>query len=218
MALRSWKETVALIAVLLLASAAPNAFPLSMMGYGSLHDLAIWLILPAAALLSVLGLLSRKRRVHGMTRVLFYGSLAGVLGTVALEVIRYPGFLLGYMPGNLPELMGVLLFDRFARGPSLLSNVAGFVYHFWNGACFGIIFAVLVPQGRVRLLAVPYGIAVGVGFLVSPVVQALGVGLFGIDFGWQFAATVLTAHAAFGVVLGLTLSALDAPSPRSLNP
>ncbi len=43
---------------------------------------------------------------------------------------------------------------------------------------------------------------IGVGFLASPVVQSLGVGLFGMDFGWHFAATVLTAHAAYGVALG----------------
>ena len=36
---------------------------------------------------------------------------------------------------------------------------------------------------------------------MSPVVQGLGVGLFGVNFGWHFAATVLTAHLAFGVAM-----------------
>jgi hypothetical protein len=36
-------------------------------------------------------------------------------------------------------------------------------------------------------------------------VQSLGVGLFGVDFGWRFAATVLTAHAAFGFALTFVL-------------
>ena len=44
-----------------------------------------------------------------------------------------------------------------------------------------------------------------IGFLVSPVVQSLGAGLFGMDFGWSFAATVLTAHAAFGFALSFLL-------------
>ena len=35
---------------------------------------------------------------------------------------------------------------------------------------------------------------------------SLGGGFLGRDFGWRFAATVLTAHAAFGIVLGLVLS------------
>lgn len=97
--------------------------------------------------------------------------------------------------------MGVLLLDRFALGPSTTSTVAGFAYHFWNGAAFGAIFAALFV-GRPRWWAIPYGVAIGLGFLVSPVVESLGVGLFGKDFGWHFAATVLTAHAAYGVALG----------------
>ena len=57
------------------------------------------------------------------------------------EVVRYSGFRLGFMPGNLPGPMGVLVLDRFALGPSTGSTVAGFVYHFWNEAGFGIVFA-----------------------------------------------------------------------------
>jgi hypothetical protein len=132
------------------------------------------------------------------------GAAAGEVATLALEAVRYSGFRVGFMPGNLPALMGVLLLNRFALGPSTASTIVGFVYHFWNGACFGIVFALL--KGRLsNRWAFPYGLAVGLGFLVSPVVQALGVGLFGIDFGWHFAATVLTAHAAFGAALGTLL-------------
>lgn len=113
---------------------------------------------------------------------------------------RYPGFRLGFMPGTLPRLMGVLLLDRFALGPSALSDLAGFAYHFWNGASFGIVF-VMLALGRSSWWAVPYGTAVGLGFLASPVVVAIGVGPFGRDFGWHFAATVLTAHVLYGLAL-----------------
>jgi hypothetical protein len=140
------------------------------------------------------------------------------VATLALEAVRYSGFKLGFMPGNLPELMGVLLLDRFALGPSTASTLAGFGYHFWNGASFGVIFALV--KGRLsKWWAIPYGLAVGVGFLVSPVVQALGVGLFGKDFGWRFAATVLTAHAAFGIALAglLELRIPLAPFPAAVR-
>jgi hypothetical protein len=96
------------------------------------------------------------------------------------------------------------VFDRFALGPTITSTIGGFAYHFWDGACFGMIFAL----GRFNLpgwWAIPYGAAVGIGFLVSPVVEGLGVGLFGVDFGWHFAATVLAAHLAFGVLMALLL-------------
>lgn len=43
----------------------------------------------------------------------------------------------------------------------------------------------------------------GVGFLVSPVIQGLGVGIFGVNFGWHFAATVLAAQLAFGAAMAV---------------
>ncbi len=190
------------VVLLALASAAPNAFPLSQMGYGSLHELALVMILPAAAGLLVAWVLLAWLGPRSLASLLVRGALAGAVATLALEAVRYPGFRLGFMPGNLPRLMGVLLLDRFALGPSTLSDLAGFAYHAWNGASFGIVF-VMLAKGRSSWWAVPYGLAVGLGFLASPVVQALGVGPFGRDFGWQFAATVLTAHAAFGTALAV---------------
>lgn len=184
----------------LLASLGPVAFPLAQMGYAPLQRLAVILILPSAALLlAVTGYL--EWRGYSVGQAIRRGLIAGAVATVALEAVRYTGFRLGFMPGNLPELMGVLLLNRFALGPSAASNVAGFAYHYWNGAALGAIFTALLMD-RSRWWAIPYGVAIGIGFLVSPVVQSLGVGLFGKDFGWHFAATVLTAHIAYGVALG----------------
>jgi hypothetical protein len=180
-----------------LAAIAPVAFPAAQAGYSTLHDLAYLAIIPAAILLVLALALLRRSSAAGLATLIWNGAAAGALATVALEVVRYSGFRMGFMPGNLPELMGVLLFDRFASGPTAASTFAGFAYHFWNGACFGIIFA-LARFNLPNWWAIPYGAAVGVGFLISPVVQGLGVGIFGVNFGWHFAATVLTAHLAFG--------------------
>jgi hypothetical protein len=199
-----WTRSLVIRASLLgLASAAPNIFPASQMGYGSMRELAITVMLPAAAALVAMWFVAR-RTAPAVAALALRAALAGAVATLALEAIRYPGFRLGTMPGNLPQLMGVLLLDRFALGPSTLSDAAGFAYHFWNGANFGIVFAMLAMGGS-RWWAVPFGIAIGIGFMASPVVLALGVGPFGREFGWQFAATVLTAHAAFGVALALLL-------------
>jgi hypothetical protein len=188
-----------------IAAVAPTAFPASLAGYSTLHDLAFTAILPAAVLLGIAWHVLRRSRFIEFAASIRNGAIAGGLATIALEAVRYAGFRLGFMPGNLPELMGVLLFDRFALGPTTASTLAGFGYHFWNGACFGIIFGL----GRISLpkwWAIPYGIAIGIGFLISPVVQGLGVGLFGVNFGWHFAATVLAAHLAFGSAMALLLS------------
>lgn len=204
----NWKRGLVLLPVIGLAAVAPNAFPAAQLGYAPLHDLALYAILPALAALIGLATLSLFKGWRDIAEVIFPGAMAGGIATLALEVIRYPGFRLGYMPGNLPELMGVLLLDRFAEGPSTASTLAGFAYHAWNGASFGIIFAALARIGFVRRTpawTTAYGILIGIGFLASPVVQSLGAGLFGVDFGWPFAATVLAAHAAFGFVLSFLL-------------
>jgi hypothetical protein len=188
-----------------MAAVAPAAFPASQAGYNTLHDLAVSSIIPCGVLLVIAWTFLRRSRFTEFAASIRNGAIAGALATIALEAVRYSGFRMGFMPGNLPELMGVLLFDRFALGPTTASTLAGFAYHFWNGACFGIIFAL----GRFRLpywWAIPYGIAIGVGFLASPVVQGLGVGLFGVNFGWHFAATVLAAHVAFGAAMASLLS------------
>lgn len=188
------------LVVALVASVGPLVFPAALLGYASLRDLGLIAVLPSIAALGTMWAFARRTRPD-MARMISQGSFAGALATVALEIVRYSGFRLGFMPGNLPQLMGVLLLDRFALGPSTWSDVAGFAYHFWNGAAFGIIFVALAPPVRL-LWPTVYGVAIGVGFLVSPVVQSLGVGVFGRDFGWHFAATVLTAHAAFGFTMG----------------
>lgn len=86
-------------------------------------------------------------------------------------------------------------------GPSLLSNIAGWSYHFWNGTCFGIIFAILL--GRPSLSwAILYGQLIGLGFLLSPAVTALGIGFMG--FGMPaMPITVSLAHLIFALMLGL---------------
>ncbi len=195
------KRLLLRIGFLAVASAGPMAFPFAQMGYAPLSRLALFLVLPSAAALIAAPFAMRALGFFRIGSALGKGLLAGALATVALEAVRYSGFRLGFMPGNLPELMGVLLLDRFALGPSIASDLAGFAYHYYNGAAFGAVFA-LVIGCRSRWWAIPYGVAIGLGFLVSPVVQSLGVGLFGKDFGWHFAATVITAHAAFGAILG----------------
>jgi hypothetical protein len=190
--------------IVLLASTGPLAFPLAQMGYAPLQRLAVILIIPSALLLFAAVVMLPRCGFGKVGTALRYGLLAGAVATLGLEVIRYSGFRLGFMPGNLPELMGVLLLNRFALGPSTASTLAGFAYHFWNGAAFGAIFSALAA-GRSRWWAVPYGLAIGFGFLASPVVQSLGVGSFGREFGWHFAATVLSAHAAYGTLLAVLL-------------
>jgi hypothetical protein len=202
---------------LALAGVGPIIFPAAQSGHGTLPVLATRILLPAILGLAILARLARNR-APWLARDLLGGAIAGILATTVLETVRLTGYHLGFMPGNLPRLMGVLLLDRFALGPSPGSDLAGWAYHFWNGAAFGITYVLLVGTRR-RWPAALYGFLIGLGFLLSPVVLSLGVGYFGLGFSAGFPATVLLAHLGFGLALGGVAQLLAGAHPsRVLSP
>lgn len=192
-----------------LASVGPLIFPIAQSGHGNLEMLASYALFPSIVFLGAVAVFARRGE-EWLSRSIVRGALAGAIATVALEIVRLTGFHFGYMPGNLPRLMGVLLLDRFAQGPSLTSDLAGWAYHFWNGASFGIIYTLMLGTRR-RWVGAVFGLAIGVGFLVSPVVLSLGVGYFGLEFSYGFPITVILAHLAFGGSLGVLAYALLGP-------
>ncbi len=194
------KRTMTILLLLAAASVSPLIFPIAESGRSSMDVLAKVALLPAAALLLItIGMLYRFD--DSLARASVVGLAAGVAATVALEAIRLPGFWLGFMPGNLPRLMGVLLLNQFAAGPSLKSDVVGWAYHFWNGASFGLIYVLVFGTCR-RWAGTVFGVVLGFSFMFSPVVSALGVGFLGLEFSKGFPLTVTVAHAAFGLALG----------------
>jgi len=199
--MQTLKNSVLLLIALAAASVAPLIFPAAQAGYGTMAESARHFLLPGAVILVLVAIIGWKS-APAVGKSIVWGGIAGAIATVGLEVVRITGFKMGYMPGNLPRLMGVLLLDRFALGPSFTSDLAGWAYHFWNGASFGMIYALILGASR-RWPGTLYGILVGLGFLVSPVVLSLGVGYFGLQFSIGFPMTVLTAHIVFGALLGV---------------
>ena len=188
--------------ILLFSGVSPNLFVAAQAGYFSMPALILIVLLPAIALLIFTILLARWKKENVLVKTALIGALAGAAATIGLEIVRETGFLLGGMPGELPKLMGVLITNRFAQGPNTYSNFIGWSYHFWNGASFGIVLSVLF--GRVRwFYGIVFALFIAAGFLASPATLALGVGTFGIDFGWGFPVTVVLAHVAYGAVFGL---------------
>jgi hypothetical protein len=208
------KVIVLVLITLGLASVGPLIFPAAQSGHGNLSVLASHFLVPTVVLLGAIAVSLRNSHAW-LSRAIVVGALAGAVATIALEVVRLFGFHLGYMPGNLPRLMGVLILDRLAQGPSFISDLAGFAYHFWNGASFGIIYVLLLGTRR-RWLGTMFGLAIGLGFLVSPVVLSLGVGYFGLEFSRGFPVTVVLAHLAFGTALGSLTYRFLGPQPDRL--
>ncbi|MEJ2615694.1 MAG: hypothetical protein P8Z35_12105 [Ignavibacteriaceae bacterium] len=189
------------IIALIAAAISPNLFVVSQAGFGELSSLAVNFLIPSIIIMILLIIISYYMEVRDLSRQIGIGLAAGMISTVGLEIVREIGFHLGGMPGDMPKLLGVLLLNQFAQGPDALSNIAGWSYHFWNGASFGIIYSILFGRGR-KGAGIIYALLIGIGFMASPAVIPLGVGHFGVDFGIGFPVTVLLAHLAFGTLLG----------------
>lgn len=199
----SRERLVLALVALVAAGIAPNLFPAAQAGLAKMSDLALRLLVPSIVLLIAVIAFTFARSHRLLGRRMSIGIVAGLIATVGLEVVRTTGFHLGGMPGDLPRLLGVLITDRFMLGPSAFSDLLGYSYHFWNGACFGLIFAVIFGRRAIWWPAI-YGIVIGVGFLASPAVQAMGVGFLARQMP-SMIVTVLIAHVVYGFVLGLLL-------------
>jgi len=211
-------KLIIVIIVLILAGIAPNLFPYAEAGNSTLSLLATKYLIPSAALIFIITFINFLLKYKDLNHQIYNGILAGIIGTIGLEVIREIGFRINWMPGDLPKLMGVLLLDRFADGPSFWSNVAGWAYHFWNGAVFGIIFSLLLGRGK-TWMGIVYGFLLGIAFMISPVTRSLGIGAFGFGFrdGYQFIITVTLAHVVFGGIVGMIIYKMNKEQPNILK-
>lgn len=203
------------VLLLALAGISPNLFPAAQAGIATFPLLVKQWLFPSAALILMLIFALKLLQYQDLSRIAIKGIVAGLVATIVLEIFSITGFKLGWMPGDLPRLMGVILLNRFASGPDVWSDIAGWAYHFWNGAMFGLIFSLIFGQSKLWQ-GLLYGLLIGLGFMLSPVVKSLGIGTFGVDFkdGYQFAITVTVAHLGFGVALSFLLKYLNKAVPN----
>lgn len=200
--IRNPGELLTTLIILACASVSPLIFVAASGGYGSMHFLAIWGLLPALAVWIMIGVVAPFMGWDRLARGINTGVLAGIAGTVALEIVRIIGFrVFSAMPGSMPKLIGVLITNRFMLGPDTLSNVLGWADHFLNGISFATIFVLVF--GRTRAwAAIPYALGIATIFMLSPATTSTGIGYFGVDFGPSFAVTVYLAHIAFALAFG----------------
>ena len=186
--------------VLAMAGISPNIYPAAMKGIAGMPFLSKWLLLPSIIIIIAIYILSRIQNRRLLSHRMLVGAVAGVIATVGLEIVRIFGFKMGWMPGDMPKLLGVLITNRFMEGPSTWSNILGYAYHYWNGAAFGMIFVVLFGRKPVWWGLI-YALLIGTGFLLSPSVKAMGVGFMGTGLPGMI-EIVYGAHIVFGIVLG----------------
>ncbi len=197
-------ELILTAAALLVAAIGPNILIVALTpGMPEMPTLAAYVLLPSLVLFPFVWLVAVASGHARLTNRLWVGLWTGAAATGVLDAIRLTGFHLGWMPGNMPRMFGVLILDRMALGPMLGSDVLGYVYHYWVGACFGLTYTLLA--GRVRWWGgLVWGLIIEIGMMVTPpMVVAMDTGYFGVKFGPGLFGTSLTAHVAFGIALGL---------------
>lgn len=203
-------ELILTLLALVPAAVGPNVLVVATTpGMPGMPTLVRVALLPSLGLLVVVWLAARARGYDRLVNRIETGVWVGFVSTAALDAFRLASFQFGLLPGNLPRMFGVLIFDRMALGPSLLTDVVGSLYHYWVSACFGLTYALLV--GRTRWWGgLIWGLIIEVGMMTTPpMVVAMGSGFFGLALGKGLLNGVflgsLIPHVSYGIVLGLLL-------------
>lgn len=192
------------------AAVGPNVLVVALTpGRPGMPALVRLALLPSIALLVFVWIAARRAGYARLVNRIETGVWVGFVATTALDVVRLASFSVGLLPGNLPRMFGVLILDRMAVGPSTVSDLVGYLYHYWVSACFGLTYALLV--GRTRWWGgLVWGLIIEVGMMTTPpMVVAMGSGYFGLKLGKGILNGVflgsLFPHISYGIVLGLLL-------------
>jgi len=182
----------------------------------------IYIFLPALAALFGLALSDRYRGEGRLFRAVLVGLAGGLLAAVAYDLFRLPYVFANEwgLASVVPPLKLFKVFPRFGAmilgqpleqaSYSIPAQVLGWLYHFSNGATFGVMYVAIIgdPTRRHWAWAVLMALALELGMLLTPYPQ-----VFGIAITTRFVMVTIAAHAIFGVALGFTVRWLA----RSMN-
>jgi hypothetical protein len=212
------------ILVIILSGASASLLllpPLGIISYATFRDVAI---IPSIVLIFAIGILSRSRFPR-LTNRLFKGMAAGAIASLALEAIRIPGYMFAkWLPvDSMISLPGLLLTEKITMLSEVKQTImqsgvpmnlyhapldafiAGGIWHFWNGATFGIIYALLIGKGR-WWYGMIWAIIIEMVMMMAPYLIMMK-GPFGIEYmdGYNIFVITLIAHLAFGGILGIVV-------------
>jgi len=195
-------ENLALTTVgLACAATSSAAFFLHFQGWIRMPFFVNFFGLPAIILMLVVGLYSWNRRLPFWKR--FYaGIVAGVIGLIAYDLIRYAIYrsgLLNYHPYHAIPILGSLITGQPATVESSL--IAGWLYHFWNGFNFAIIYALMAGPASWQW-GLLWAMFLEIGMLLSY------PSLLAIKASAAFVGVSLIGHGAYGLAVGITVNRL----------
>lgn len=182
----------------------------------------VYIFLPALVVLLVLAVRDRTRGGGHVWRAVWIGLLGGLLAAVAYDVFRLP-FVFAKEWGIdsiVPPMKLFKVFPRFGAmvlgqpvaqaNYSQAAHVIGWIYHFSNGATFGVMYLALIGDAQKRhwTWAVLFALGLELGMLFTPYPR-----VFNIPLTARFVIVTIAAHAIFGAGLGLSVRWLSSTPP-----
>src|SRR5258706_9425802 len=175
------------------------------------------IFLPAILMLFAFAVLDRRYGNGRLWCAVWIGLMAGLLAAVAYDLFRLP-FVFAKEWGIdsvVPPMKLFKVFPRFGAMVlgqpieqseySLAAHIVGWLYHFSNGATFGVMYLAVVGDGTRRhwAWAVLFALTLELGMLLTPYSVA-----FTIPVTVGFVFVTIAAHALFGATLGLSVRRL----------
>lgn len=163
---------------------------------------------PACVALALFAWLDRWRGDGKVFQMILIGAIAGFLAAVAYDIFRLPFVfskswgLTSIFPA-LPLFKVFPMFGTMILGPesqdTLASQLVGWLYHFSNGATFGVMYAMLINGLWLKrwMGAVFFAVGLELAMLFTPYPAT-----FGIQVTETFVIITLTAHLIYGVTMG----------------
>lgn len=180
-------------------------------GLCTMRTFAIYVLIPATALLIVLALWDLLKGDRSLWRAVLIGSAAGLLAAFAYDIFRLP-FVFSrewHLTSIVPPMPLYKVFPRFGAmllgepteqaSYSTTAQVLGWIYHFSNGITFGVMYLAIIGNARRRAwwwgMVMAAGLELGMLFTPYP-------GTFGIRVTALFVVVTLVAHLIFGAAMG----------------
>jgi hypothetical protein len=197
--------------VFLLASTSIACLLLDFYHLCSMRIFTGFIFLPAMVLLVTFALFDRFRGDGRLWQAVLIGLVGGLLAAVCYDIFRLP-FVFAKEWGISSIVPPMALFQVFPRFGAMIlgepinqahysanTQILGWIYHFSNGATFGVMYVAMVgnPSQRHWAWAVLMAVALELGMLLTPYPQS-----FSIPVTVSFVVVTMMAHAIFGVGLG----------------
>lgn len=164
-----------------------------MAGLLPLRTAGLLLLIPGAAVLTLVWTTAARSGRTDLTKRLAWGCWAGLLGTFLYDVVRVPVVMSGVPVFKAISYFGTVFTQ--VPSPTLLSEIVGWSYHLSNGIGFALMYFLWVRKPR-WWTAVIWGLVLEGVMLLTPYAE-----VFGYKLSQQFLTITIGSHVVYGLGL-----------------